>query len=465
MPCLLVADPESPKIYLEIVMLHVLRVDWIRKHSLLLVATSAFVMVPAVLGQEPKELSSHDKSRLNQLREGKEAITAGDKTLLEQEARFQLHRLTQDKYWKRSPEGRTLDDYVEDTFKLMPMPTPQKPLTDPQQQYMEVFTDAYLGPIDEALHNRTPIVKVNAARILARIAESVGGSFVTGQDKTASAQEKTAEECLKVLKDKDQPDAVKLWALRGLGGLFTAAYTASTVPVNERPNRRAFKNSDLEDKCIVALVEFVLRKPNLAPNPTPEEVEAFRYVRREAIRTLAQTRFPAVMNKKEFVGTPTALALARVLVDDGITPTASLSEKLESAIGLCQLQTNLTDGYHPDYAAHVVGLFIAELGKAFNNRKNLAGGEIEDYPWKYYAGRLLAALQAWKEANPSNEPSGKYIADLFREFNTVLGAVQKKQGLVNVNAIEAWLKNPPPNSSLFKGHPETVVKPAEASDK
>ena len=288
---------------------------------------------------------------------------------------------------------------------------------------------------------------------------------MTGQDKTASAQEKTAEECLKVLKDKDQPDAVKLWALRGLGGLFTAAYTASTVPVNERPNRRAFKNSDLEDKCIVALVEFVLRKPNLPPNPTPEEVEAFRYVRREAIRTLAQTRFPAVMNKKEFVGTPTALALARVLVDDGITPTASLSEKLESAIGLCQLQTNLTDGYHPDYAAHVVGLFIDELGKAFNNRKNLAGGEIEDYPWKYYAGRLLAALQAWKEANPSNEPSGKYIADLFREFNTVLGAVQKKQALVNVNATEAWLKNPPPNSLLFKGHPETVVKPAEASDK
>ena len=73
MPCLLVADPESPKIYLEIVMLHVLRIDWIRKHSLLLVATSAFVMVPGVLGQEPKELSSHDKSRLNQLKEGKEA--------------------------------------------------------------------------------------------------------------------------------------------------------------------------------------------------------------------------------------------------------------------------------------------------------------------------------------------------------------------------------------------------------
>src|SRR5713101_7051279 len=314
MPCLLVADPESPKFYLEIVMLHVLRIDWIRKHTLLFVATSAFVMVPGVLGQEPKELSSHDKSRLNQLREGKEAITASDKALLEQEARFQLHRLTQDKYWKRSPEGRTLDDYVEDTFKLMPMPTSQKPLTDPQQQYMEAFADAYLGPIDEALHNRAAIVKVNAARILARIAESIGGSYLqdkgtSGPGKGASGQSKIAEECLKVLKDKDQPDAVKIWALRGLGGLFTAAYSLSSTPVNERANRRVLANSDLEDQIIVALVEFVLRKPTLPPNPTPEEVEAFRYVRREAIRALAQTRFPAVMNKKEFVGTPTALAL------------------------------------------------------------------------------------------------------------------------------------------------------------
>src|SRR5206468_5840499 len=179
------------------------------------------------------------------------------------------------------------------------------------------------------------------------------------------------------------------------------------------------------------------------------------------IRALAQTKFPAVMNKKEFVGTPTALALTRVLVDDGIAPTASLSEKLEAAIGLCQLQTNLTDGYQPDYAAYVVGLFTVELGKIFNNRGNLAAGQIASYPWKYYAARLLEALKTWKEANPPNDPkgSGKYIAALFEKFDTELRAIQRMQGLFNVNVIQAWLQNPPPNSSLFKGHPEMVVKP------
>jgi hypothetical protein len=445
-------------------MLHALRIDWIRKYSFTLVMASLLTTTPPrVVAQEPKELTSHDRSRVNQLKEGKETITASDKPLLEQEARFQLHRLTQDKYWKKSAEGRSLDDYVEDTFKLIPMPTQQKPLTDQQQQYLDAFASAYLGPIDEALHQRPAIVKVNAARILARIAESIGGSYL--QDKGASGQGKIAEECLKVIKDKDQPDAVKLWALRGLGGLFTAAYSLSATPVNERANRRVLANSDLEDQIIRALVEFVLRKPSLPPNPTPEETEAFRYVRREAIRALAQTRFPAVMNKKEFVGTPTALALARVLVDEGISPTASLSEKLEAAIGLCQLQTNLTDNYKPDYAAHVVGLFIVELGKIFNNRQNVAAGQTDNYPWKYYAGRMLEALRAWKEANPANTPEGKYIASLFEKFDTELRAIQRKQGLFNVNAIEAWLQNPPPNSSLFKNHPEMVVKPAEASEK
>jgi hypothetical protein len=412
----------------------------------------------ACYGQEAKELSSQDKSRLNKLKEGKEAMAADDKALFEHEARFQLHRLTQDKYWRKQSDNRTLDDLVDETFRLIPIPTAQKPLTDQQQQYMEVFASAYLGPIDEALRHREPIVKVNAARILARIAEAIGGSYLPAQKD--SGQTKVAEELLKIIKDKDQIDAVKCWALHGLAGLFTASYSYSAVPVDQRPNRRALTKDDLENQIILALVDFVLRKPNLSPNATPEEVEAFRYVRRQAIRALAQTRFPAIVNKKEFIGTPTALALCRILVDDGISPTASLSEKLEAAIGLCQLQTNLTSpvDYYPDYAAHAVGLFVVELGKAYNNRPQ---GQT-DYPWKVFATRLLDALKAWKEANANND-SGKYIAALSDKVDTMIRTVQRKQGNVEVNTLQAWLQNPSPNTSLFKGHPEAVVKPAPAS--
>ena len=450
-------------------MLHLSTFTWIRKYRLGILIVGVMTIALGVgwisnpcFGQEAKDLSSQDKSRLNRLKDGREAMTAEDKELLKQAAQFQLRRLTQDKYWRRQPpENKSLDDFVEDTFKLIPMPAAQKPLSDGQQQFLEAFASAYLGPIDEALHHREPIVKVNAARILARIAEAIGGSYLPSQ--AASGQTKVAEELLKTLKDKDQIDAVKFWALHGLEGLFTASYSYSAVPVNERPNRRALTKADLEDQCIVALVEFVLRKPNLSPNPTPEEVEAFRYVRRQAIRALGQTRFPALMNKKEFIGTPTALVLSRVLVDDGISPTASLSEKLEAAIGLCQLQTNLTDGYQPDYAARAVGLFIVDLGKSFNNRPQVGPGQADNYPWKLFAARLLDALRAWKEANPTNTEAGKYIAALFDKVDAMIRTVQRKQGNVEVNALQAWLQNPSPNSSLFKGHPEAVVKTAEAS--
>jgi PBS lyase HEAT-like repeat len=402
---------------------------------------------PWARSQEANELSAQDKQRLAALSSGKEAPTGGDKGLLERAAKFQLNRLRQEKYQnKLPPENRSLDDLLEnETFKSIPLPAPQKPLSDNQQKYMEAFTSAYLGPIDEALHNSKPIVRVNAARILARIADS--------------GQEQAAEEILKVLKDKDQIDAVKFWAVHGLGNLFAVLYADAAIPGNERPNRRAFKKGnkaeELEDQCITALVEFVIRKSTLPPNATSEEEEAFRYVRREGIRALAQTRLPAVMNKKEFVGTPTALAFLKVLVNDGITPTASIPEQVEAAIGVCQLQTNLTDGYQPDYAAHVVGQFLVELAKAFNNKP--APGAIADYPWKVYAARLMAALAAWKEANASD----KYISAVVEHFDTMLRTVQKSQGLATFQSLQDWLKKPAPHDSLFKGHPEMVVKSGE----
>ena len=100
-----------------------------RKLKALALCILQFAIVAACYGQEAKELSAHDKSRLNHLKDGRESLTAEDKALLDQEARFQLHRLTQDKYWKKQPDNRTLDDFVEDTFKLIPMPTAQKPLS------------------------------------------------------------------------------------------------------------------------------------------------------------------------------------------------------------------------------------------------------------------------------------------------------------------------------------------------
>jgi hypothetical protein len=411
---------------------------------------------PAPLwGQDVKDVSPQNKSHLNALRDGKEAITAADKPILEQAAKFQLHRLTQEKYWRKPPpEGLTIDQMLEqDVFKYIPMPTQQKPLNENQQKFMEAVADAFLSPIEEALHHPEPIVRVNAARILARIAES--------------GQEKTAPVLLKVLNEKDQWDAVKFWVFRGFEGLFNASWWNAAVPGNERPNHRAFKDEALENQSIQAIGDYILRKPTLSPNASEEEVKGIQYVRREAIRALGVTKLPAIIVKKQFIGTPTSLILCKVVANDGLSPSASLSERLEAAIGLAQLQTNLVDNYQPDYAAHIVGNFIVDLANVFNNAGGAAAqGTIRPYPWKLWATRLEEGLQAWKEANPkASGPSGEYIASLVDRFTTMIRTLQKAQGLANVNDLRAWLEKPPPNSSLFKNHPETNVKPPEPAEK
>jgi hypothetical protein len=414
----------------------------------------ALLFSSPIRGQD-KDVSPQAKSRLNALKDGKEEITDAEKKTLEQAAQFQFRHLTQEKYWRKPPpEGMTLDQWMDqDIFKYIPLPTPQKPLNENQQKYLAALTDAYLPPIDEALQHPQAIVRVNAARVLARIAEA-------GQEKAATA-------VLNVLNDKKQHDAVKFWMFHGLAGLFNASYWTASIPGNERPNRRAFavKNEPLEDQCIQALVDYILRKANLPPNASEKEIKGVQYVRREAIRALGVTRLPAIMNKKQFVGTPTSLALVRVVANDGLTPPASLSERLEAAIGLCQLQTNLADGYQPDYAAHAVGESLVELVKAYNQKRGAKPGEIKPYPWGLWAARLEAALQGWKEANPKGAtPSGEYIEKFADKYKTVLLTVRKEQTPVDVNDLKSWLRTPPPNSSLFKNHPETAVKPAESAE-
>jgi hypothetical protein len=429
---------------------------WIRKVGLL--ASLAGTFWASTGWSQDKDLSPTEKSRLRALKDGKQAVSEEDKAILKQAAAFQLHRLTQNKYWKKPPpEGRTLDELLEqDIFQNIPVPTEDKPLNTEQQKYMAAVADAFLGskldgPLDEALRNPEPIVRVNAARILARIAES--------------GQEKAAEEMLKILKDKKQSDAVKNWVFHGLEGLFNASYWAAAIPGGERPNHRAFNNESLEDQSIQALVDFILSKPSISPNASPDEIRGIQYVRRAAIRALATTRLPAIIVKKQFVGTPTALALTRVVANDGLTPPASLSERLEAALGLCKLKTNLVDGYQPDYAAHVVGLFLVDLANVFNNAAPVSPGSIKPYPWKLWAGNLLLALQGWKEGNPAaNSQSGVYIDKLAEKYRAALLTLQKQQGKIDVNDLRNWLGTPPPSTSLFKNHPETVVKPAEAAE-
>ena len=76
--------------------------------------------------------------------------------------------------------------------------------------------------------------------------------------------------------------------------------------------------------------------------PTDEgELEALRYLRREAVISLAHAGVPAVSAIKSSgaVKGPVAYELLRVLVKGkgAYNPSPSLSERVEAALGLCLL--------------------------------------------------------------------------------------------------------------------------------
>ena len=71
------------------------------------------------------------------------------------------------------------------------------------------------------------------------------------------------------------------------------------------------------------------RNKDLPPGAPQEEIDGFRYVRREAIMALAQCRYPTLADKTH----PTWLLLKSAVRDD-IHPEPRLDERVEAAIGV-----------------------------------------------------------------------------------------------------------------------------------
>src|SRR5262249_16616440 len=140
---------------------------------------------------------------------------------------------------------------------------------------------------------------------------------------------------------------------------------------------------------VQALIEFIKRPPNYPKDAPADEVEAFRYLRREAIRALGQSRLPAVVQKKEVVAQP-ALELLRVMTKEDIKPDPTLSEQFEAALGLCRMQSKNYKDYQPDYVAQHVGYFLNEFITRYNDDRTKT---VRSEAWRVQAVRMQQALE------------------------------------------------------------------------
>jgi hypothetical protein len=374
-------------------------------------------------------LSHTDENRVRALRNGTQNITEADKRILEKAAQWYIYRLTWPPYQERKPaEGGTLEnarsvyDLLHEETGLYPLiiiPGNNKPLTDKEIAYNQAFTRALVPPIQRVLKNPMPIARVNAGLVLERLSHT--------------GQEELADTLVAVLQDPEQLDAVKLYALMGLKNLLKSG---------------PFVDKSREQKVVVALLEFLKRAPQ-TQGERPEGVQAFRYIRREAVRAVGQSRIPVRKEKREVVADP-AYELLRVLTKSGVSPEPLLAEQVEAAIALCQLQPNLERDYQVDYVARQLGEFLVNYADQYEKERNAAS----TVPWRYESNRLMDALATLK-ANTSDS----YTIALVDKATPVCRNIQRGDAS-GVRDLRDWIVRSAPKTSLYKSRQVTVGKPA-----
>lgn len=368
------------------------------------------------------------------LTRGERAATEADKPLIDLAAQYLVYRVTWT--WEQEKPGYLNGIYtnLDQTLNTI---TSSKVAT---QSLLPYLTERLLFCLKEVLQNDRIVARVNGARLLARVA--------------ALDYEPTADLLAEVLNDPKQPDAVKFWALNGLVSYFSRTLGPKATT--------RIKDEERANRCILALLDFVTRKPPITERTTPEEINGLRYVRREAVRALAETSKPAVLGPDKRVSEQgaTALVLLRILRRDGVVPEPTIDEQVEAAVGLCQLDPKLLEkDYQPDYVAYHVGKFLARFAQeAFDDQET----QVRHHPWKYYRERLIQALELF-QYRCRLHPTKAYIDAVVAQAKPMLQRVEGVAKLAPDSAkLDAWLSgNRPKGQSVYLSLAQSVIKTAE----
>jgi len=263
-------------------------------------------------------------------------------------------------------------------------------------------------------------------------------------------QEEIADFLTALIADPKKHDAIRVHALKGLRDYFPArAFTRLDLnQPNEKANR---ERKDRELKRVETLLKVMDRPMPTAKNapPTQEELDGFRFVRKEAVVTLAETQVPALSTLTKVEG-PVALGLVKVLARK-LDPEPTLKERLEATYGICNLKARDVDGYEPGIGIYLVGKFlvdfVTEYKKDYNNLRQPSKSRQPTYfAWKIEAKRLEGALVDLEKNTKS--PAA---AQLLGPARPILQAIYAYEGIEREQDLRGVVERLRPKSkTLFK---------------
>jgi hypothetical protein len=313
----------------------------------------------------------------------------------------------------------------------------------------KALDDAFMKLVKD---NPTRIVKVNAMRM-----------YATACKTGAPAHWPTVTNLL--TDPKTRPE-IRVFALQAAANLLSAYdpdfYQSRRHSIGSKTPRDA---ADKEIGALVKAVQDCVTTPKLlVPDwpdgkdkdvqPTENQVEVLKYLRREAIRALGQVRFaslPGPQGKAQFIHP--AHTLARVCVLDPILgPAPTPSECAEAVIGLCNMAPVWEGAPLKNYNADAVALAVAKGVVNFASPRT--DPDNRELAWTGYALRMSEAMREWppifsflfdptKPPNPNDAAAAPAVVNdvITRAHNAVLIPLFAKGGRINLTDLDAFIKN------------------------
>ncbi len=382
-----------------------------------------------------KEFSGQRKQLFGKLLRGDEPFDANKKEhrdALDSGAKYIAYSLT----WITNQNDRGKIDAVlhelEDQVKLV-----KANKSPTQQDIANAYSKAMSMRASEVLKQTKPIVRLNAARVLANVAE-------LGQPEMADTLVDTFNQ--ELAPDSKRNDGVVYYLLRGMRELLAVPQPA--------PPAKPLLPPQAETKIATALLAFIAKAPNFSTD-MPQEEDGFCALRREAVHALAHSHARELKDK--------GITLLHVMARDGVTPSPHLDEGVEAALGVSRLRAEV-DGkdYQPEYAAYQLAVFVDYFTRYYlANIPNPADKtkKVEQRPYRIYASRMLESLEAMKA-----ETKNDYVAKAIDQCRLVLTAVEKGADNIKTLDLEEWLRaNQPPKKELFQGVANSTVKPSKGT--
>ena len=432
--------------------------------SLLLLSTSTVLCQAPPLDHEREEIADKDIPKSSDINMVYRFVlspevdnvlrTDAERAIVEKVIKYYLYRLTWEEVQQdRDPArvgtiGSIMTDLVghaESGSRLLPRPFVGQPDQDQiatrarQLENLKQIAPIIVKHCKVVLQNKQPIARINAARVLAKLAEW--------------GQEPVVDELINIIKHPGEIDAVRLWAFKGLEEIFGLAGT------NDPRAKGLFqgeKGAARYKAALFAIYDWLNERTKLPDsrlkNMQPAEVNGLRYVRRAAEMALGASRRPLIIDERSAgkQAGPIAELLSRIVTADaGIVPAPSLRERLDASIALGQLRNDLSPSYQPDYAAEKIGRFLTELGAQANADRDNKG--VNAFSWPMEAQRLQAALTGFVSQKTS-APTTTYLDNLKPKANALLVFFDNfEKNTDAVKGLNDWLRdNPAPSKEIYK---------------